>query len=216
MKEKNQRDKNKEIIRKELTVEIDQGLEVIKNRIGHLYKGLFGRVMNPIVKQLFVWFGLERARETGLKRVDFVLDRITKYKGDMDSWVEKNFEEYLNYNEEYLRANKKHPKIEDLKCSIKKELRSRVELLMKLLDGEGDTYAELLKSAFPKRSDVETVARNQLDALAELMEFAEKEEGLVKIPRVIKKEVFVVARAGFNYAEKRVNERMDKTYGCAK
>jgi hypothetical protein len=204
--------KNREIIKRELISEIDTGLDFTKKKISHLYKGIFS-VFNPLLEKLFEWFALDRARDAGIKRIDFFLDIASGCDSkNLEKIVEKYFEEYLRHSESYARLNLKHGKFPEFKANQKEEFRMRVEILSKLLAADGDTYDELVKDAFPKRSDLDKLLNREYGIVERQMKLIETSHGLMKIPRMMRSEVFIVTRSAYEFQKKKMCERCDSIY----
>lgn len=206
--------KSREIIKKELISEIDGGLDFTKKKISRLYTGIFS-VFNPLMEKLFEWFGLEKARDAGIKRIDFFLDIACECNSkNIEKTVEKYFEEYLRHSESYARLDLKHGKFQEFKANQREEFRMRVEILSKLLAADGDTYDELVRSAFPKRSELDRLLGMEYEILERQMNLIEASQGLMKIPRLIRSEVLLVTKSAYEFQKKKMCERCDGIYSC--
>jgi hypothetical protein len=207
-------DKRKEeIIREELVFELNQGLIYVHQRIRNLYGGLLGKWLNPIAAIFFGFFQERKFKERLFNQLDLLFKVASSPDTEFEDCVREHFEEYLKNEEIYIRANPKHPRFDYLLEILRDIYTSRVTYLSNLLRAEGETYAELVRNCYPNRRGVELLLGNQYRYLDEIMELLKNEEGLFKIPSMIRTEVMLVIKDSYRYAKEKLNERLDRIYG---
>lgn len=205
-------EKNIDLIRKEFLAELDTGLEFIERKLSKLYKGALGFLVNRMLDLLYKYLGMHEAKKKGLKRMDFFLNSLRNFDGDINALVDCNLDGFLDCNEAWLRRNPNHPKIPEFKKNIKDEFKSQVEIYAKMLGASGETYGELVIKAYPERDALDKLLEKQFKIIDRQMQLAEQEAELIRIPRVIRKEVLSLTKLGYDYTQKRVRLRLDEIY----
>ena len=206
-------DKRLNLIRKERERELKEGLKFSNSLISNLFPGPGGLLVNPVVKTLFGWFGMERAREEGLAQLDYILkcSSLSKTEKDIEQVGEEKFKEYLRYNIVYRRSDKKNEKFPQLENLLKQGFKLRLKFYSKLLSVEGNSYEELLKNSHQKREALEFINK-QFVVVDKALNLAEETPALLKIPFFIKKEALRVLREGFGFARSSFEERIEEIY----
>ncbi|MEM3086165.1 MAG: hypothetical protein QXO51_06320 [Halobacteria archaeon] len=203
--------KKVELIRRELTKELDEGLAYVERQVGTLRNGPIGLLVSPLLRGLFHFTALPAARRRGYRRMDIYF-RLLQEPGSLDRIISRHLDEYLETNEAWVRADKSHPEAKRLRGYLVEELKSHLELGRALLGGEGRTYDELVRRAFPRRSTVDRLVAQQFDAMEKALLLVQEAEGLVEIPASLRAHVDRLLRSALAYARTRSRRRLDKIY----
>ena len=201
------------IIKAEVERELDRGLEYAEHEMDHLHKGLIGSVViNPFVKLVYLFAGKDQIRARGLKQVEVMMACAAESEGNtLDEVLKEHFDDYLFYDETYMRSRKLHPKFPELKELIWKTFNSRMEFIIKILDGNGDSYDGLVRSVFTKE-EAEMEMGKDFEFVDEMMALVEREKGLLDIPALARKEVIDMLHISYKYARRRMKERIEQIY----
>ena len=207
-------EKNIPIIKKQLDHELDLAFKYIDNKIANLYSGVVGFFINPIVKFFYNFIARDQVVKRARKQLAVIIDCASKYNGkNLDKIIDENFERYLKTEEIYMRGNRRHPKFKEV-IEIEREIfKGRLMPILKLLEGKGKNYGELTLSVFPKRKDAEKHVWKQLEYAEQLIKLAKKERDLIRIPSMIRNEVFAILDSGYIFAKKTLKEQLDEMYG---
>ena len=207
------REKNFKIIRERLDYELELGFKYVDNKVAHLYSGVFGLLVNPIVKFFYTFIARDAIVKRARKQLDVIFQCAGEYDGrNLDKIVDEHFEEYLQTEEVYIRGNRNHPKFREVKKLEREVFKGRLEPIAMLLDGDGETYEELTRSIFPKRGEAEKYCWKQFELADKLIQMVKGERNLVRIPSVIRTEVFAILDSGYAFAKKTLKEQLDGTY----
>lgn len=206
------REKNMDLIREEFVAEVDTGLEFIEKKLSRLYKGALGFLANQVVGLLYKYLGMHEARKKGIERMDFFINSLRNFDGDVNALVDSSLDGFLHCNEAWLRRNPGHPAIPEFKRNLREEYRSQVEIYAKMMDVKGDTYGELVRMAYPKRDVLDKLLDKQFKIIDRQMQLVEREAALIRIPRMIRKEVLSLTKLGYDYTQKRIKLRLDEIY----
>jgi hypothetical protein len=208
-----EREKNIRIIRKRLDHELDLAFRYIDNRISHLYGGITGIFLNPVIKFFYTFLARNAIRRRARKQLQLIVHCASEFDGkNLEKIVDEHLEEYLLTEEAFIRGNKRHPKFGEVTSILREIFKGRLLPLTKLLSGSGETYEELTRSVFPKRKDVEAVCSQQFELVEKLIKMIREEKNLVKIPGMIRREVFAILDSGYEFAKKVLKEQLDETY----
>ena len=201
------------IIRDEVRRELDRGLEYAEREMDHLHKGLIGSVIiNPFVKLVYLFAGRDQLRARGLKQVEVMMQCAAEYDGvNLDDILEEHFDDYLFYDETYMRCRHLHPESGTLKVLIRSVYGSRVGFIVKILQGDGDSYDGLVRSVFSKE-EAEREMGKDFEYVDGMMALVEREKGLLDIPALARKDVIDMLHISYKYAKKRMSERIAQIY----
>lgn len=200
-----------EIIRRELLGEMDHGLAYVERQVGTITNGPISLFVSPLLRGLFHLTALPAARRRGYQRVDIYF-QLLQERGNIDRLIARHLDKYLETNEAWVRAKKDHPLAPRLKDYLVDELKSHLELGRALLGGEGQTYDDLIRSAFPRRSGVQRLMNEQFDAMERALRIVQESEGLVDIPPSLRQHVDRLLRSALAYARTRSFHRLDRIY----
>lgn len=213
--ERGELDRNLRLIEREVLAEIDRGFGWTERRVGSLYRGWMSPLMNPLMRLVFHHVGVADARRRARERVRlFVacLEEHARRSTPAAELVDKHFEAFLTCNEVWIRRNPKHPRARELQKSFREEFRLQLEIYSRVVKAHGRSYEELVRNAYPNRGVLERKVEAQYRNIAAQLLLAEEEPDLLRIPGLVRGEIFEVLRAVYDYARARVQERNDEIY----
>jgi hypothetical protein len=198
-----------EILRRTLVERLDEGLRYVDYRISRLYGGIFGKIVNPVIYQIYAFLGKKEIRRRALRQIDILIECASIYKSKNDGKVlDEYLDEYLENDESWVRRKWDDPKLREI---LREVFKMRVESLSMVLVARGDTYDALIRDAFPDRGKAQEWLSKQLLFVREMVSLAE--EGKIEIPPLIRTEILSLIRATYNYAERRLQEELQLIYG---
>lgn len=200
-----------DLIRRELMEELDQGLAYVERQVGTIPTGPIGLFLSPLLRGLFHFTALPAARRRGYERMDLYF-RLLQERGGLDAVVARHLDDYLQTNEAWVRAEKDHPAAPRLRNYLVEELKSHLELGRALLGGDGRTYDDLVRTAFPRRPAVERLMDEQFDAMERALRIVRESDGLVKIPPSLRQHIHRLLDSALAYARTRSRRRLDRIY----
>lgn len=207
-------EKNKKLVEEEFYQLIAEGIKYTEEQIGSLFKGKLSFILNPLAKVVFSWFAVDKAKQAGLKQLKFTLNGAGQcVNKSIDEVVNKYFSPYLKYNIVYLRSNHRHrdyPKLQEL---MKQGFKIRLTLYSTMLSAKGKTYEELVRNAFPSKSDVVKLIEKQFEVVNCAQELVEKEPLLIKIPPLARREILHILKSAYQQERKLLLKRIDQIYG---
>jgi hypothetical protein len=211
---KQKREKNIALINGRLDRELKRGSEYMDYKVAHMYSGVFGMIVNPLVSLIYKFAARESIIKRAQRQLDLIVSCASKYNGkNLDALVDEHLEEYLNTEEAYVRGNRNHKKFPEVKKILRSAFRARLAAVTEILDGEGETYDDLARSVFPKREQSEKLCNEQLEIAEKLIVMLDEEKDLVRIPSLIRKEVLTMLRSGFEWYKKTLKEELEEMYG---
>ena len=206
-------DKKRELILGEFDRVIDSSIAYLEEKIAERFGGLLGRLLRKIASELFAWFLKMGGKERGLKTFEYIVDRAFEVNdGNFDRVIDAGFDKYLKHNDVWLRANKTHPAAGRLEAILKDEFRKRVVIYVFLVQGEGDTYFELVRSAFPEKKKLLGLMDEQFEASAEIIRLISEEQGLIRVPSALKSPVLKIVRTCLDLMEEKLKKDTEAIY----
>jgi predicted KAP-like P-loop ATPase len=146
-----------------------------------------------------------------MQQLHILIKCANEFDGNLDVVVKKNLEDYLKTEEAYIRANKNHESFPQLVSLLEEIFRTRVYIITELLRGKGETYDELVRTAF-SREEVEKVTRKQFELAERVINLVKEEKGLIRIPFIIRLEVFRLLETEFDWYKRNIEEEINKMY----
>ncbi|MHA1231121.1 MAG: hypothetical protein ACTSRP_09705 [Candidatus Helarchaeota archaeon] len=204
---------SKKILRKQLIYELELGNKNLKKKISHMHKGITGFFLNPIYRAMYDWFiGPEITRDM-IAQIDIMLDAAELLPGNeenQDFWS-KWTKKYCDIDPWLKRCNKSHPVYKEVLDMFWQGFHDSVVEFHKCLQVKADNYEELARKTFTKEELKENF-ESSLRVTRETMEKIIYTKNLLKIPRLIRKDVIKMMKIGFEYAEKLAYDKLDKIY----
>ncbi len=186
--------------------EMEMGLREVDRALGEppgLFAGLLSRL-------LYHFFAEERLRRMGKRRIAYFLRCL---EGPGDSGGGALFEGFLRNNETWGFLRSGHPKREEMRSLMREEFEDRLDLLRPVSRKRGASYRELVRAAYPRRSDLRKRMEAQVGVVRRQVALLEKHPDLLRVPGLLRGEVVRVMRRMMDYGEGRVAERMERFYG---
>lgn len=211
-------DKNAEIIRKRFEEFADEMLEY-GLKIMSPTKALLGIKIGPIdhmarpaAKKIIAISGeFKKAREEIENQLNIVTELSKKLKKNNSMNSSSSILEINQYFEKFLKNDTLYRILEtdeetekEFASMKRRHFISLVNGFLKLLDGEGETYFDVVGSVCKTRKEAETLLYPQFSFLDEYRKY----ENLYKIP--FKKETLRVMREGEKHAKERLEEDLDE------
>lgn len=194
------------------------------------------KIPRLIIQEMSKWLAIDRTARRSKHALDVMLDYAEQIclgavdKKDKEI-LEKYLKEYLENNDIYLRTNLKHPKSEKVVESTKKGFYAQLDAAVKFLDAsvseakfreiENDSktldknlrkYAEICRAAFPIRHDAEAVLNAEYEIAERILDMAEKEEGLLNVPKSLQPKVFRVSKSTYAWLKDLMREYLNEIY----
>lgn len=188
------------------------GIKYTEHLIRSYYSGPLGSVLNQIMAMLYRWFGISRARQAGESRIRLVLELASKYDGtNLDQLRSEYLNEYISSHPIYIRANKSHPKLNQLIQILARDFDTRLEFLSRLLRSSGSNLEELSRNAYSSQQAKEAIQR-QIEASKELLQLINSDPKLLQIPALIRRQVIRILNQVEQYAAQRLQQRWKSSY----
>lgn len=203
-------------VERELLREIEESLREMDRTIQGLYRGPFAGLVSGLGRALFSAIGREGVRRRAIALQRAVLACASEPARSCQADLEKNFEAYLENHEAWVRADRSHPKATALRKMVWEEFQAQVEMAFKILHSPGSTYEEMVRNAFPECRTAEEALRKHFRAAEKLLELAEREKGLFRVPPLVRGQVFHVSRRVYAGTLRRVVSRCGEIYRRAR
>lgn len=211
-------EKNAEIIRKRFDSFADEllkyGLNNMSptNAIG-IKSDSVDKLIRPMLKPFVRLSGdFKRARKEIARQTDVVIEFSKNAKSSNTPFnslptYDDCYDKFLENDTLYRILETKDEKIEKDFLSIKKEhFDTLIEGMTLILDGEGETYYELVKSVCKERKEAERLLNGQFQFLDKYRKF----NPYYRLPA--KKEVLRLLKLGEEEAKRILKEEIDETY----
>jgi hypothetical protein len=205
--------KSKEILREQLVYELKLGNKNLKKKINHMYKGLKGFFLNPIIRVLYSIFIGPDIRDDMIAQIDDMLNaaEIMDGREDNEEFWEKWTKQYCDHDPWLKRCDKTHKIYPEILEMFEDGFQGSVKEFNKTLHTKANNYEELARGTFTREELVENF-ETSLRVTRETMEKVINTKGLLQIPSLIRDEVVKIMRVGFEYAEKLAWSKIEKIY----
>ncbi|MHA2181326.1 MAG: hypothetical protein ACXAAH_07875 [Promethearchaeota archaeon] len=215
-------ERNYSILEKHLINQMEISLNYGHNLIdSQVEAGALNFLVRPIVKSFYKYWSDKDARVGTLEQIKLALDsaRILVTNGELseeqfDNIINKNFPKYLENDQTDRQCKKNHRNYKTLKDVSKKLFISQVEGCILFLKAKGDIgdYADLSRAAFKTKEDAYQALIRQLDYNEEGILVVEKDDTILKIPKIAKKIILKILRKGFELTKTQLIEELDEIY----
>ena len=208
--------RNLEIIRAEVEKELDLGFRHAEYEMEKLHGGLMGSVVTPLIKFVYFFAARDKIREMGHRQLNIMVKCVSGCGGtNLSEVLKRNFNEYIKHDETYIRCDRTHSKAMELEEIIWEIYRSRVEAMSVIAHGHGKSYDELVRNAMGK-GDAKRLLGKNLQYTRRMLSLIETERNLLDIPAVGRSDVIKMLNISFDYAQKRLDSRIDEIFGGKK
>lgn len=200
--------KRLDIIRKEIVSELERGFRHTDSEVQRLHSGIFG----SIVKLVYNYQARDQIQARGRQQLEVLLECAGECDVEnFEDIIEEHFDDYLFYDEAYMRSRQLHPKHDALRRLVWRIYRSRVEAIIAVAKGTGDSYAQLVRSAMTKAQALDLLTRD-FEHVDKLIALVKREKGLLDIPTVARNDVIRMLDISCEYAKKRIRQRIEEIY----
>lgn len=205
--------KARDIIMNDFDRELQESFEYLEQKLAGSFGGPLGKLIHKVADELFSWFIRMGGTERGRRSFEMILDEAAKVSGgNLSQVVDQALEHYLKLNEMFVRADKKHASIGRMRAALKKEFEARMKIYAPLMKEEAASYAELVRKAFPTREGIGRLMDEQFAATEEVLDMLESENGLIRIPAVVRKPVLKIVRSSYQFMRQRIEAGTDRIY----
>jgi len=210
-KQKKETLKKIDVIRNEIKKEIEKGFDFADIEIGNLYTGL-STIVSPLIRIIYNFSERDQIKARSFAQLEVLLKCANECKGDnIDNIIEKYLDDYLFFDETYIRSQQSHPKFPHLKRLILNSFKNRLEVIITLLHGKGNDYNELVRSILSKE-EAESLLGNDLEQVGKVLKFIEDESDILNIPLIARKDILKMLRISYKYAKERFHMRINEIY----
>ncbi|NHI92035.1 MAG: hypothetical protein EAX96_05990 [Candidatus Lokiarchaeota archaeon] len=148
--------------------------------------------------------------------LDIILLCSVKYLEDKDllnEIIDKNFKKYLNFETVASNMKKKHLKFKEIEPLERELFKTRIITYAGLLEGDGDDYFEISRSAYPSKEGSLKRAKVEINLEQEIANVMKENRSMIMAPGIIKLEVLEATLFTFEYVHKKILEEIDQIYG---
>ena len=190
------------LLSKEVEEEIMVGIDYLDKRMAHMYPGVVGFFVNPIVRMFYAVVGKEAAHKRARGQLAItMLAAVEAISMGIEAATKKHVDVYMETDELCARAVKDHPAYPKLKKMMTRLFEIRIGLLKDMLVHEWDTYGEGLRK-FTDRKKVESVIGEWFDLIDDGIDFLAASKGLIEVPSMVRDEVYKIAKESFGISRK--------------
>ncbi|MHA1894739.1 MAG: hypothetical protein ACTSX4_09570 [Candidatus Helarchaeota archaeon] len=150
------------------------------------------------------------------KYLDIILSCAVEYIQDnskLDELVERNLKQYLKYETVSSNMKKRHAKFAELEPLAKLLFRSRIITYARLLEGEGDDYFEISRSAYPSKEESLKRAKEEIELERKMADIIKENRSMIMAPGIMKIEVLEATLFTFDYIHEKILKEIDSIYG---
>lgn len=207
--------RNEAILRGKVRVELDKGARFVESRVQCMFPGLTGMLLNPLAGMAYRTVGREEIVRRAHRQLDTLLAAARTHGATPEAIFDGHLTKYLEHDEAYARANRGHPRFQEMEGLLKEVYVARVEAASALLHkGFGESYHELVRSVFPLRPMAEQVLEREFVYADRILVMAHDEPGLMWAPPLVRREVFKVLRDGYEWYKGSVHRSLDEIYAA--
>ena len=211
--DKNQFEKNAEILRQEWTEKLEGAMDDLEAAIKEdFYAGVWGLLFNRIVARLYSLFLSKDIKKKLLKQFDLILKAGKEYNGNSNDVLEKYFAEYLANDPGYDRCKKMHSKTPELRDRIRRSFAVMVKNTSDLLNSCGDCYEELMCNTYKTKEAAWKATFTLIDDAEESMEFTIHHK-LLKISSLIRHQTIKLLREEIEISREYYTQKLNEIYG---
>lgn len=202
------REMNREIVRLWFERQIAVGASYLDDQVAHLYGGVMGAVVNPFVVVFYRFIQRERVLNRIRRQLNLLLDATDDVEQGLpvDAALDKWTEPLLKTEELYFRCDRGHPDFPKVLPFVREAWRGRLDSLARMVAAEGQSFDDLMRNAF-SRAEAEEFWNIQYRVMEGLLDLVEQSE-MLRVPKIIRKEVVGVMRAGYAWYRRWMGEEI--------
>lgn len=206
------RELNKEILRLWFERQLSVGARYLDDQVAHLYGGVMGAIVNPFVVVFYRFIQRERVLNRARRQLNILLDATEDVEQGLsvDAALDKWTEPLLKTEELYFRCDRDHPDFPQVLPFVREAWRGRLESLARMVRAEGQSFDDLMRSAF-SRAEAEEFWNIQYRVLERLLDLVEQSD-MLKVPKIIRKEVLGLMRTGYAWYRNWMGEEILRIY----
>jgi hypothetical protein len=206
--------RNEAILRAKVLVELDRGARFLEHRVQRMFTGFTGMLLNPVAGAAFRAVGRDEIVVRAQRQLDALIAAARTHGERPEAIFDGHLTAYLQHDEAWARANRHHPRHAELEGLLREVYVARVEPVSLLLHrGLGDTYNDLVRSVFPDRASAARLLEREFVYADRILGMAEREQGLLGCPPLVRREVFGVLRDTYRWYQGCVQANLDEVYG---
>ncbi|MEM3087453.1 MAG: hypothetical protein QXO51_02360 [Halobacteria archaeon] len=206
------RELNKEILRLWFERQLTVGARYLDDQVAHLYSGAMGAIVNPFVVVFYRFMQRERVLNRARRQLSILLGATDDVEQGLsvDAALDRWTGELLRTEELYVRCDRDHPDFPKVLPFVREAWRGRLDSLVRMVRAEGHSFDDLMRNSF-SRAEAEEFWNIQYRVLERLLDLAEQSE-MLRVPKIIRKEVVGVMRAGYAWYRQWMTEEIRRIY----
>ena len=130
----------------------------------------------------------------------------------LDGLVKQYFRKYINFETVASNMKKRHPRFPKIEPYEKELFKSRIKTYARLLEGEGQDYFEISRSAYPTKEESLKRAKVEIEMEKEIAKIIKDNRGMIMAPGLIKIEVLEATLFTFDYVHEKILKEIDSIY----
>jgi hypothetical protein len=208
-----QLDRNEAILRAKVALELDRGARFLEQRVEHLFTGFPGMLLNPLAGAAYRAVGRDEIVRRATFQLDTILAAARTHGEKPEAIFDGHLTTYLSHDEAYVRANRRHPRYQELEGLLREVYVARVEPVSLLMHkGIGESYPDLVRSVFPSRAAATNLLQREFLYSDRIMVMAEREHGLLHMPPFVGHDVLRLLREAYDWYKDRAMRSLDGVY----
>lgn len=208
--------RNEAILRSRLGVDMARGAQFLEGRVGHLFGGLAGLLLNPVASAAYRAVGRDEILRRAQRQVDVLLAAARDHGSRPEAIFDGHLTSYLRHDEAWARADRRHPRFPELEGLVREVYVCRVEPLSLLLHrGLGEDFEDLVRSVWPSRDAAMRAVEREFLYADRIFALAHEERGLISAPPFARHEVGRVLRDTYDWYKATLRRSVEDVYGAA-
>ena len=215
-------ERNYKILEKRMIEQMDISLNYGKNLIDSEFDaGIFNVLVKPVVKSFYKYWSDKDARVGTREQIKLALNSAKELvsNGELseeqfDAIINRNFPKYLENDQTDRQCKKNHRNYISLKEVTKKCFITQVEesiLFLKVKEDIND-YPGLSRAAFKTKEIAYQALIRQLDYNEEGIAVVEKDDTILKVPKLAKNVILNILRKGFELTKTQLIDELDDIF----
>lgn len=205
--------RNEAILRAKVLQELDKGSAYLEQRVQRMFGGVSGLLLNPLAGMAFRTVGRDEVVRRAHRQLDTLVAAARAHGETPEAIFDGHWDRYRAHDEAWARANKAHGRFQELEGLLREVYVARVEAVSSLLhQGEGATYRDLVRSAFPSRDTAERILEREFVYADRVLVLAEQEHSLLHAPPLVRRELLMVLRDTYAWYKANVHRSLDEVY----
>ncbi|MHA1733782.1 MAG: hypothetical protein ACTSU5_17700 [Promethearchaeota archaeon] len=208
-------------MKEQTDISLQFGADLIEEHFKKNSGWLTGAFIKPAVKFFYNFIARKNLKKSAIEQLYITLDAARRIvEGDCKEGderyreiVDETFPSYMKNDSTVLYCKKNHRNFPRLKEITYQTYLSQVKRVVTLLriEGEVGTYNDLIKIAFPSKSEAREALSEQLDFTDEGIAMCEQDPSILDIPTA-KNLILSVLRKGFEKTKSQFLEDLERMY----